>query len=173
MAGGRGGSAGGTCPCTGSSSAKVCACEIKPPVGLWCPSFVSTTKLCPINFPLMPQAPFTRGTTRRTFYGCFSAWVPGKRLCCEQSGWEERSVPEVIITLPVGLSLSPVPPMLPIPGARRDKGICPPVAEDVQTLVTFEAMGLEFHTGRDAPPASGTDLLVCPHISPRGSSCSF
>lgn len=80
----------------------------------------------------------------------------------------------------LGLSLSPVPPMPPVLGARRDKGICSPVAEDVQTLVTFEAMGWSFALGEMLPLLLAR-IYWCVHtfywcvhtFPPRGSSCSF
>lgn len=44
-----------------------------------------------------------------------------------------------------------MPPMPPVLGAGRDKGICPPVSEDVQALVTFEAVGWSFTPGKMLP----------------------
>lgn len=49
-------------------------------------------------------------------------------------------------------AVPPMPPLhIPISGSKERKGICPPVAEDVQTLVTFEAIGWSFTLGKMLP----------------------
>lgn len=68
--------------------------------------------------------------------------LPGKCLC-----WEEGSVPVVIITSPVGLSLCHQRQFW----EKERKGICPPGAEDVGKLGTFEAMGWSFTLGKTLP----------------------